>query len=218
MACCAVHARAPHLGAAPRRWVLIGARACGSRRRSSAGTSRAAVVLCSSSSSLVPSVAPRARRSFAPPARRRGARAPRAGARTRAERNATGAARGESEHGTPSSELAARGFARRACVFLGFAALSKNSQKFKWLHTQSMQDARAHNRRSTRTHARLRLQVQVERDEYHSLLVRHEQPEQPEHSIFHTTPLRSFDSNTPNNEQPQGRWIANIPFLFGLFV
>ena len=52
----------------------------GSRRRSSAGTSRAAVVLSSWSSSLVPSVAPRARRSFAPPARRRGARAPRAGA------------------------------------------------------------------------------------------------------------------------------------------
>ena len=56
------------------------------------------------------------------------------------------------------------------------------------------------------------------RNEYHSLLVRHEQPEQPEHAIFHTSPLRSFDSNIPNTEQPQGRWIANIPFLFGLFV
>ena len=63
-----------------------------------------------SCSSPVPSVAPRARRSFAPPAGRRGARATRAGARTRAERDATGAACGESERGAPS-ELAARGFA-----------------------------------------------------------------------------------------------------------
>ena len=55
-------------------------------------------------------------------------------------------------------------------------------------------------------------------DEYRSMFVRHEQPEQPEHVIFHTAPLRSFHSNIPNNEQPQGRWIANIPFLFGLFV
>ena len=67
-----------------------------------------------SCSSPVPSVAPRARRSFAPPAGRRGARAPRAGERTRAERDATGAACGESERGAPS-ELAARGFARRVC-------------------------------------------------------------------------------------------------------
>ena len=56
------------------------------------------------------------------PAGRRGARATRAGARARAERDATGAACGESERGAPS-ELAARGFARRVCVFLGFAAL-----------------------------------------------------------------------------------------------
>ena len=71
---------------------------------------------------LLSSSRPSLRARAAPPARRRGARAPRAGARTRAERNATGAARGESERGTPS-ELAARGFARRVCVFLGFAAL-----------------------------------------------------------------------------------------------
>ena len=54
-----------------------------------------------SCSSPVPSVAPRARRSFAPPAGRRGARATRAGARTRAECGATGAACGESERGAP---------------------------------------------------------------------------------------------------------------------
>ena len=86
-------------------------------RRSSAGTSRAAAVLSSSSSSLVPSAAPRPRRSFAPPARRRVARAPRAGARTRAERDTTRAARREPERGAPS-ELAARGFARRMCFFV----------------------------------------------------------------------------------------------------
>ena len=38
--------------------------------------------------------------------------------------------------------------------------------------------------------------------------VRHEQPEQPEHSQIHTTPLRSFDLDIPNNDQSQGRWIA----------
>ena len=54
-----------------------------------------------SCASPVPSVALRARRSFAPPAGRRGARATRAGARTRAERDATGAACGESERGAP---------------------------------------------------------------------------------------------------------------------
>ena len=43
-----------------------------------------------------------------------GARAPRAGARTCAERDATGSACAESERGAPS-ELAARGFARRVC-------------------------------------------------------------------------------------------------------
>ena len=43
-------------------------------------------------------------------------------------------------------------------------------------------------------------------------------PNNPNMRFSHTTPLRSFDSNNPNNEQPQGRWIANIPFLFGLFV
>ena len=43
-------------------------------------------------------------------------------------------------------------------------------------------------------------------------------PNNPNMRFSHTTPLRSFDSNNPNNEQPQGRWIANTPFLFGLFV
>ena len=86
-------------------------------RRSSAGTSRAAAVLFSSSSSLVPSAAPRPHRSFAPPARRRVARAPRAGAMTRAERDTTRAARREPERGAPS-ELAAHGFARLMCFFV----------------------------------------------------------------------------------------------------
>ena len=86
-------------------------------RRSSPGTSRAAAVLSSSFSSLVPSVAPRPRRSFAPPARRRRARAPRACAKTRAERDTTRTARREPERGAPS-KLAARGFARRVCFFV----------------------------------------------------------------------------------------------------
>ena len=86
----------------------------GSRRRSRAGPfSRAVVslpflVLLSSCPSL------RARRSLAPLARWRGARAPRAGARTHVERDATRAVRGESA-GSPLFFVAVRGL-RAGCV------------------------------------------------------------------------------------------------------
>jgi hypothetical protein len=119
----------------------------GSRRRSRAGPfSRAVVslpflVLLSSCPSL------RARRSLAPPARWRGARAPRAGARTHVERDATRAVRGESA-GSPLFFVAVRGL-RAGCVSrFGSAASCYASSGHHRPHRRSLRRSRRCSRRA----------------------------------------------------------------------